>query len=440
MARRKVTRGSPPRLARSRKRTWPKPTAKAGKARSGRSKSKAGDDDSGNFLGLYFREMSNLDVLSPEQELKLATRIYRLRREYWSELLSYPPFIDGIVALIEEKVDADDVPTAELKAMRKASRNLRDRETRAHKDAYDAARAELVERLGDIDVDGIVSDMIAADLETIDAGKREGISISVNFPRQGSRPFKAYVQRVRSTGAAQRHAKNVFVKANLRLVVSIARRFNHGRMPLQDLIQEGNIGLMKAVDRFDHRKGFRFSTYGSWWIRHAISRAIADKGRAVRLPVHMIDAYHKISRARRELEMLKGRDATPEELAEHTGLALAKIQKMNNLLLDQAISLDRPVSDQDGRRVVDFLEDPDAEAPGEALEARALNDQVRDVITSLRPIEADILRKRFGLENDNEHTLKQIGEQYSLSRERIRQLQEQALGKIRRELKRREVW
>jgi RNA polymerase primary sigma factor len=294
--------------------------------------------------------------------------------------------------------------------------------------------------MGDLDVDGIVSDMIAADLESIDAGRREGVSISVNFPRQGSRPFKVYVQRVRSTSAAQRHAKNMFVKANLRLVVSIARRFNHGRMPLQDLIQEGNIGLLKAVDRFDHRKGFRFSTYGSWWIRHAISRAIADKGRAVRLPVHMIDAYHKVAKARRELEMRNGRDATPEELSQHTGLAVTKIERMNNLLLDQAVSLDRPVSDDDGRRVVDFLEDTEAEVPGEALEARALNDQVRDVIMQLRPIEADILRKRFGLDSDNEHTLKQIGEQYSLSRERIRQLQEQALGKIRRELQRREVW
>jgi RNA polymerase primary sigma factor len=290
-----------------------------------------------------------------------------------------------------------------------------------------------------LDVDGIVCDLIAADLETLDAGQREGLSLSVRPPRKGSRPFRVYVLRVRRVAAMLQAAKNAFVKANLRLVVSIARRFNHGRMPLQDLIQEGNIGLMKAVDRFDHRKGFRFSTYGSWWIRHAISRAIADKGRAVRLPVHMIDAYHKVSRARRELETVHGRDATNQELAEHTGLAIAKIEKMGSLLLDQAVSLDRRLSDEDGRRVVDFLEDEDAELPGERLEGDALNEQVRQVIRGLRPIEADILHKRFGLADDQEHTLKQIGEQYSLSRERIRQLQEQALGKIRRELKRREL-
>ena len=153
----------------------------------------------------------------------------------------------------------------------------------------------------------------------------------------------------------------------------------------------------------------------------------------------MIDAYHKVSKARRELEARSGRDPTAEELAQHTGLAVAKIEKMETLLLEQPISLDRPVSEGDGRKIMDFLEDEDGEQPGASLEADALNEQVRQVITALRPIEADILRKRFGLEDDEELTLKEIGQQYSLSRERIRQLQEQALGKIRRELRRRDM-
>ncbi|MEZ4384598.1 MAG: sigma-70 family RNA polymerase sigma factor [Nannocystaceae bacterium] len=383
--------------------------------------------------------MSDLEVMTPEEELAAAVRIANLRREHWKALLSYPPFIDPIVALVESKIEADDVPTAELNLARTTSRQLRDRETRKHKELFDVASAELAEKMSNLDLDGIISDMIGADLNSIGAGHREGLTLAVVLPRQGSRPFKSYCERVRSTATAQRMAKNAFVKANLRLVVSIARRFNHGKMPLQDLIQEGNIGLMKAVDRFDYRKGFRFSTYGSWWIRHAISRAVADKGRAIRLPVHMIDAYHKVSKARRELETKTGREPSHAELAEHTGLALAKIERMDTMMFDHAISLDKPVSDEDGRRVVDFLEDTEAEVPGDRLEAEAINNQVRDVIDMLRPIEADILRKRFGLEEDTEHTLKQIGEQYSLSRERIRQLQEQALGKIRRELKRREV-
>ncbi len=454
MARRKVTRGSPPRLARStRPRTRPatatavaRPAAPAArverpaKAETEGAEPAARSDEAPNFLGLYFREMSGLGVMSPEEELRVATAIATLRRTYWAALFSYPPFSDPIAAVIEAKLEGEDVPRAELEALRVASRNFRERETRVHKQAYELACAALVERMAEVDVDGIVSDVLYGDLEQLDHGKREGLSLTVNVPRQGSRPFETYFQRVRVAAGHLRDAKNAFVKANLRLVVSIARRFNHGRMPLQDLIQEGNIGLMKAVDRFDHRKGFRFSTYGSWWIRHAISRAIADKGRAVRLPVHMIDAYHKLSKAKRELEMLHGREATTDELAVSTGIAAAKIERMGGLLLDQAISLDRPVSDDDGRRVIDFLEDTEGVVPGENLEAEAISEQVRQVITLLRPIEADILRKRFGLDDDSDElTLKEIGEQYSLSRERIRQLQEQALGKIRRELKRREV-
>ena len=451
MARRKVTRGSPPRLARSRPRTRP---AAAVETRTGATavrverpakdkddevETSRSSDEAPNFLGVYFREMSGLGVMSPEEELSIATRIAGLRRTYWAALFSYPPFIDPIAALIEGKLDADDLPRSEVEALRVASRNLRERETRVNKQDYDAACAVLVERMSEVDVDGIVSEVLLTDLEQLDLGKREGLTLAVNVPRQGSRPFEVYIARVRIAASQLRDAKNLFVKANLRLVVSIARRFNHGRMPLQDLIQEGNIGLMKAVDRFDYRKGFRFSTYGSWWIRHAISRAIADKGRAVRLPVHMIDAYHKLAKAKRELEMVNGRDATTDELAKATGIPAVKIERMGGLLLDQAISLDRPVSGDDDRRVVDFLEDTDAVAPGENLEAEAISEQVRQVIHMLRPIEADILRKRFGLDDDSELTLKQIGEQYSLSRERIRQLQEQALGKIRRELKRREV-
>jgi RNA polymerase primary sigma factor len=404
-----------------------------------RRESSLDEESDGNFLGTYFREMSDLDVMTPEQELEAATRIARMRRDYWRSLLAYPPFIDGVAAVIEAKLEIESVPDDALGELRRAARALRDRETKAHQQAFDAAVLALAEAMSERDVDGIVSDILLADLSTLETGARHGLTMEVTPPRHGSKPFSDYVKRARSASIALRMAKNDFVKANLRLVVSIARRFNHGRMPLQDLIQEGNIGLLKAVDRFDHRRGFRFSTYGSWWIRHAISRAIADKGRAVRLPVHMIDANQKISRVRREFEARFGREPTPEEIATQTGIAVDKIERMGTALLDQAISLDRSVSDDDDRRVVDFLEDEHSEQPGESLEASALNQEVRQILGALRPIEADILRKRFGLQTDEEATLKEIGSQYSLSRERIRQLQEQALGKIRRELKRREI-
>jgi RNA polymerase primary sigma factor len=448
---RKVTRGSPPRLARTRTRSWAtgrsaQPAAPAAAPREAKAPTDApkkpasgGDDDGESTLGVYFREMSGLGVMSPEQELAAATRIAELRSEHWRRILSYPPFAEPIADFVDEQSTSESKPTAELAELRRSARSLRDRETKVNRDAFERDRRVAAIALAFSDTDGILADRILADLQVLETGGRDGVSMSARPPRRGSKPFEEYVAKVRQSAMMLRTAKNQFVKSNLRLVVSIARRFNHGRMPLQDLIQEGNIGLMKAVDRFDHRKGFRFSTYGSWWIRHAISRAIADKGRAVRLPVHMIDAYHKVSKARRELETLQGRDPTAEELARATGLAAAKIEKMDTLLLEAPISLDRTVSEGDGRKVIDFIEDEGNVQPGETLEADALSEQVREVIGALRPIEADILRKRFGLGADEELTLKEIGEQYSLSRERIRQLQEQALGKIRRELQRRDL-
>ncbi|MEM6296629.1 MAG: sigma-70 family RNA polymerase sigma factor [Myxococcota bacterium] len=435
MARRKVTRGAPPRIARSRRAR----TRNAAPTQTRSPRKASSSEAADTTLGVYFREMSDLGVMTPQEELAAAVRIADLRTSLWRQILSYPPFIEGIMDVVGADVDDDELTAEQRRGLCKSSRALRDRETRAHRDAYESDREAMAGKLGRIDCDGLIADKVMADLQVLDGGGRNLEVLKVRPARKGSRPFHEYVAEARRLSNSLKHAKNRFVKSNLRLVVSIARRFNHGKMPLQDLIQEGNIGLLKAVDRFDHTRGFRFSTYGSWWIRHAISRAIADKGRAVRLPVHMIDAYHKVSKARRELEAKHGREPTHEELASHTGLATTKIEKMDTLLVDQPISLDRPLSDDDGRKVIDLLQDEEGEKPGETLEAEALGEQVRQVITGLRPIEADILRKRFGLEDDAELTLKQIGEQYSLSRERIRQLQEQALGKIRRELERRDM-
>lgn len=231
------------------------------------------------------------------------------------------------------------------------------------------------------------------------------------------------------------------MKSNLRLVVSIARRFNHGRMALADLIQEGNLGLIKAVERYDYRRGFRFSTYASWWIRHAISRALADKGREIRLPVHMIDAHHRINKARRQLTAQLGRQPTSAELAEATQMPVDKIEKMRTWVLEQPLSIDRPVGDEEGRTLGEVLEDPDREDSSfsAAMEQEAVTTEVRDLLGELRPIEADILRQRFGLGTEQELTLKEIGDRYKLSRERIRQLQEQALCKMRRAMQRRDL-
>ncbi|MBL9100505.1 MAG: sigma-70 family RNA polymerase sigma factor [Myxococcales bacterium] len=397
-----------------------------------------GTGESG-FLAPYFRDLSAVDVMTRDEELAAAIRIANLRRTYWRAILSYPPFVEGICDLAAELLSGDEGRAEVFAEMKKTSRNLRDRDLLVHQKAFEAARERMVELMAEADVDGVVGDRVLADLGQVEAGNHEGLTMKLKLPRKGSLPFMQYVSTVRQQHQALWTAKMEFVKANLRLVVTIARRFTHGRMSLQDLIQEGNIGLMKAVDRFDHRRGFRFSTYGSWWIRHAISRSIADKGRAVRLPVHMIDAHNKVNRARREFEAIHGRRPTDAEVATLTGVSTERIQRMRWSLVESPVSLDQPVADDTGLTLLDAIEDTSEAPASEQIDHALLMDRLREVFDSLPTIEADILRKRMGLGDEEEMTLKEIGERYSLSRERIRQLQEQALGKLRSEFKRRDL-
>jgi RNA polymerase primary sigma factor len=393
--------------------------------------------DNATYLSMYFRDMAALEVLRPEQEFASAKELEALEIALWEAVLGHAPAIEHVLASIEPIAELPNEAKSLRSGAKRTGAEAGAKETSGKGWTKLAARAARKLRAEDVDHLFIDAALGAVDRLTLGVGARGGAVSTLG----SERARKEWLRRVHSANRAAATARNAFVNANLRLVVSIARRFNHGRMALADLIQEGNLGLMKAVERYDYRRGFRFSTYASWWIRHAISRALADKGREVRLPVHMIDAQHRLTKARRQLTGQLGRQPTSEELATATQMPIDKIEKMRSWLLEQSISIDKPVGDDEGRVLGEVLEDPDREdvSPTGELEWEALTAEVRDLLAELRPIEADILRQRFGLETEQELTLKEIGEKYNLSRERIRQLQEQALAKMRRALARRDL-
>ena len=394
------------------------------------------DDEPASFLAMYFRDMAELDVLRPEQEFETARNIEQMELDLWRTVLGFAPGTGWILDVVEKELDK---PLPEAKLHRAAADRARRKSSIQARTRFEKAGTALAAKLRVLDIDRLFIDAALAEIQRVGRATK-------GLPYEGTIPFststKAFADYVRVVGLKAfklKAAKNEFVKANLRLVVSIARRFNHGRLPLADLIQEGNIGLMKAVERYDYRRGFRFSTYASWWIRHAISRALADKGRAVRLPVHMIDAYHRIAKSQRELQSKLERPPSTQEIAAATGIEADKLEKMKTFLSETPVSLDRPISDEDGRRLIDVLVDPnEGPAVPEQMASSETQNEMLKLLASLKPIEADILRKRFGLVNDRERTLKEIGDEYRLSRERVRQLQEQALGKMRRAMAKRE--
>jgi RNA polymerase primary sigma factor len=395
-----------------------------------------GDDEPASFLAMYFRDMAELDVLRPEQEFETARNIEQMELDLWRTVVGFAPGTGWILDVVERELGK---PLPEAKLHRAAAERARRKSSIPARSRFEKSGAQVAVKLRLLDIDRIFIDAALAEIQRVGRATK-GLPIEGTIPfSTTTRAFADYVRIVSAKAFRLKAAKNEFVKANLRLVVSIARRFNHGRLPLADLIQEGNIGLMKAVERYDYHRGFRFSTYASWWIRHAISRALADKGRAVRLPVHMIDAYHRIAKSQRELQSKLERPPTTQEIAAATGIEAEKLEKMKTFLSETPVSLDRPISDEDGRRLIDVLVDPnEGPAVPEQMASSETQSEMLRLLASLKPIEADILRKRFGLVNDKERTLKEIGDEYRLSRERVRQLQEQALGKMRRAMAKRE--
>jgi RNA polymerase primary sigma factor len=383
-------------------------------------------------LSQYMKQLSHIPLFTADQESEKAKELERFCVETWSLILSHPGMLEVLVEAASE-VEAD---TQEKLAKLSGSYKRAAAKSTTLSTRKNTKRDTLIEQvsmeLKSWDSDNTLLDRVLAGLRVL-VWKPAKVTTGIFEVTE-----EQLLKLERARGYTLR-TRNQFVRANLRLVISVAKKFHNDKLAFIDLIQEGNIGLLKAVHRFDYRRGFRFSTYAHWWIRQSIERAIINKGSQVRLPVHVIDSRRQVKRTVNSLNHMLGRTPSSEEVAKSLQLPLTKVEEIQNGINPDPVSLDEELSSSDPRRFVDLVRDQSRPAIDEALIRENTLERIRDLMGLLNPMERDIIIRRFGIGTDTDQTLDEIGQRYNLSRERVRQIQVQGLAKMRRMCDRRQI-
>ena len=400
-----------------------------------------------DLVRIYLRDMGRILLLTREGEIQLAKRMEKGRRLISKALASTLYTYEAILAIGEslrknseslrevcdfqgEEISPENLDLRKrqfLDAVRKIKR-LRSRLSRLRPGKKNLIRrgrivADMMHIVQDLPVRADFRDRFTEEIATRLRGAQKDKRTNVRASA------RAILRTLLAGKTMSDRAKNEIVSANLRLVIAISKKFQHRGLSLLDLIQEGNIGLMRAAEKYDHRKGYKFSTYATWWIRQSITRAIADQSRTIRLPVHLTETIHRLNKASQEIIREKGRDATAEELARRTHLPLKKVDEIMRSTMDP-VSIETPIGVNGEAQLGDFIEDKDMPSPPDTVIFTSLKEQVALALESLTERENEVLKMRFGIGGESEHTLEEVGRHLNLTRERIRQIETRALKKL----------